>query len=167
MQIIESMLKEFNEEAAVTKRVLDRVPEHSLTWRPHPKSMTLGQLAIHIATVPGALAAITKQNNFDVSQGSFTPPQPDHLREIHAALEQSILSVREALEGATETTATQMWHLKQGEKELMSRPRIEVWRSIMLNHWYHHRGQLALYLRLLDLPVPAIYGPSADETPFV
>jgi uncharacterized damage-inducible protein DinB len=102
------MLKEFNEEAAVTKRVLDGVPDDNLRWRSHPK-MALRQLAIHIATVPGGLANITKQDSFDASQGSFTPPQPHHLQAIHAALEQSILSVREALEAATEETGNQMW----------------------------------------------------------
>jgi uncharacterized damage-inducible protein DinB len=166
VHIVDSMLKEFNAEVIVTKKILDRVPEDKLAWRPHQRSMSLGQLAIHIATVPGGVAIITRQNSFDVAQGSFTPPQPNSLQEISAALQQTIQDVRQTLEGATEQTAELPWCLKYGERELMTRPRIEVWRSVMLNHWYHHRGQLAIYLRLLDIPVPSIYGPTADESPF-
>lgn len=166
MNMLESMLNEFHEEAAVTKRVLERVPADKLTWKPHPKSMSLGQLALHIATVPGNLAFITQSDVFDASQNNFAPPSPKDIEEINAALEQSILKVDETLKVATEEIAQGQWHLMFGDKELMSTPRINVWRSIMLNHWYHHRGQLAVYLRLLDIPVPSIYGPSADEDPF-
>lgn len=166
MNMFESMLNEFNQEAEVTKRVLERVPANKLTWKPHPKSMSLGQLALHIATVPGNLAFITRSDVFDASQNNFDPPSPKDTEEINAALEQSIRNVEETLKTATEETAQGQWHLMFGERELMSIPRINVWRSIMLNHWYHHRGQLAVYLRLLDIPVPSIYGPSADENPF-
>lgn len=166
MNVMESMLNEFNEEVVVTKRVLDRVPADKLTWKPHPRSMSLGQLALHIAAVPGSLAMITRPDTFDASQNNFNPPDPKGTEEIRAALEQSIRNVEETLKGATEDTAQGYWHLMLGEKEIMSTPRANVWRSIMLNHWYHHRGQLAVYLRLLDIPVPSIYGPSADESPF-
>jgi uncharacterized damage-inducible protein DinB len=160
------MLDEFREEAAITRRILDRVPADKLAWKPHAKSMSLGQLAIHIATTPGALARITQQDSFDVSQGSFVPPQPKDVDEIHAAFEQSVHQVEEHLKTMTDQEAQRSWRLMLRDKEVFSKPRIGVMRSIMLNHWYHHRGQLSVYLRLLDVPVPIIYGRSADESPF-
>ena len=160
------MLEEFQEEAAVTRRVLNRVPADKLAWKPHAKSMSLGQLAIHVATVPGALARITQQDAFDVSQGSFEPPHPKNLEEIHAAFEQSVRVVEERLKKMTDQEARKNWRLMLHDKELFCKPRVNVMRSIMLNHWYHHRGQLSVYLRLLDVPVPVIYGRSADENPF-
>jgi uncharacterized damage-inducible protein DinB len=166
MAAFQPMLDEFREEAAITKRVLDRVPAAKLGWRPHPKSMSLGQLAIHIATVPGSLAKITQQPSFDVSQGSFEPPQPQDLKEIQAAFEQSVRDAEACLTGLTEQSAKDNWRLMFHDKELFNRPRLNVLRSIMLNHWYHHRGQLSVYLRMLDVPVPVIYGRSADENPF-
>jgi uncharacterized damage-inducible protein DinB len=159
------MLDEFREEAAITRRILQRVPADKLPWKPHAKSMSLGQLAIHIATTPRALARITQQDSFDVSQGSFEPPQPKNVDEIHAAFEQSVRQVEEHLKTMTEQEAGKSWRLMFHDRELFSKPRIGVMRSIMLNHWYHHRGQLSVYLRLLDIPVPVIYGRSADENP--
>jgi uncharacterized damage-inducible protein DinB len=163
---VESMLREFREEAGTTKRVLGRIPADKLGWKPHERSMSLGQLALHIATVPGGITRITKTDSFDVSRNSFIPPVPRSMEEIHAALEQSVRDVEETLKGSTEEAAESTWHLMAGEKELRRIPRVSVWRSLMLNHWYHHRGQLAVYLRMLDVPVPSIYGPSADESPF-
>lgn len=160
------MLNEFREEAAVTKRVLERVPANKLSWKPHTKSMSLGQLAMHIATVPGNLAKITQQDAFDVSQASFEQSAPKNVEEIQAAFEQSVCEVEEYLKGMTEQKAQGNWRLMLRDKELFSKPRISVVRSIMLNHSYHHRGQLSVYLRLLDVPVPVIYGRSADENPF-
>jgi predicted dithiol-disulfide oxidoreductase (DUF899 family)/uncharacterized damage-inducible protein DinB len=164
---LDPMLREFREEAATTRRVLDKVPADKLTWRPHPKSMSLGQLAIHIATVPGALAKITQPDAFDVSQGNFQPPQPKDKAEIQTAFEQSVREAEAYLDGMTEQAAQGNWRLMLHDKELFTQPRASVLRSIMLNHWYHHRGQLSVYLRMLDVPVPSIYGPSADENPFL
>jgi uncharacterized damage-inducible protein DinB len=162
---VESMLREFHEEAGTTKRVLGRVPADKLGWKPHERSMSLGQLALHIATVPGGIARITKPDAFDVSQSNFDPPMPKSMEEIHSALEESVRTVERTLKETTEDAAEANWHLMSGETELAKMPRVTVWRSLMLNHWYHHRGQLAVYLRLLDVPVPSIYGPSADESP--
>lgn len=166
MNNLESMQKEFSEEVATTKRVLDRVPVDKLSWKPHERSMSLGQLALHIASVPGGIAKITKPDTFDVSKSDFNPPMPESMNEVHAAFEQSVRDVEQTLTETTEETAQADWHLMVGDKELVSMPRVSVWRSLMLNHWYHHRGQLAVYLRLLDVPVPSIYGPSADQNPF-
>ncbi len=164
--MFEPMLDEFREEAAVTKRVLERVPADKLAWKPHAKSMSLGQLAMHIATVPGSLTKITWEDEFEISQANFNPPLPKDVKEIHAAFEQSVREVEECLKRMTEQLAQGHWRLMFRGKEISSKPRIRVLRSIMLNHWYHHRGQLSVYLRLLDIPVPVIYGPSADESPF-
>ena len=164
--MFEPMLDEFREEAAVTKRVLERVPADKLAWKPHAKSMSLGQLAMHIATVPGSLTKITWEDEFEISQANFDPPLPKDVKEIHAAFEQSVREVEECLKRMTEQLAQGHWRLMFRGKEISSKPRIRVLRSIMLNHWYHHRGQLSVYLRLLDIPVPVIYGPSADERPF-
>jgi predicted dithiol-disulfide oxidoreductase (DUF899 family)/uncharacterized damage-inducible protein DinB len=163
---LEPMLKEFREEAETTRRILGRVPADKLGWKPHAKSMSLGQLAMHIASVPGALARLTQLDGFDVTQGNFTPPNPQSVQEIQSAFEQSVRDAESCLTGMSDQSAQGAWRLSRGEKELFTRPRIEVMRSIMLNHWYHHRGQLSVYLRLLDVPVPVVYGPSADENPF-
>jgi uncharacterized damage-inducible protein DinB len=166
MSNLDSMLQEFRGEAATTKRVLDRVPAEKLGWKPHERSMSLGQLALHIATVPGGICHITETDAFDVSQANFASPAPKTMDEVHAALEASIRTVEGTFTGCSDGNALAMWHLTVGDKELMSMPRAQVWRSLMLNHWYHHRGQLSVYLRLLDVPLPSIYGPSADENPF-
>ena len=160
------ILAEFAEEVAATKRILDRVPADKLTWRPHPKSMTLGQLAIHIATVPGALANLVQADGFDVSQGQFEPPQPKDLCEIQTALENSASQVELRLKAMTDEAANANFTFRHHDKELFIKSRAGVMRSIMLNHWYHHRGQLSVYLRLIEVPVPSVYGPTKDENPF-
>jgi len=165
--IAEPVLSEFREEVATTKRVFERLPEDKLAWKPHPKSMSLGQLAWHIAVVPGSLAKIVPQDGFDVSQGNFQPPQPNNVAEILTAFEQSVRDAELCLGSMTDQQAKGSWRLSNKDRELLCRPRIEIVRSIMLNHWYHHRGQLSVYLRLLNVPLPVIYGPSADENPFV
>jgi uncharacterized damage-inducible protein DinB len=166
MNNLDSMLAEFHEEAATTKRVLGRVPADKLGWKPHDRSMSLGQLALHIATVPAGICRITESDVFDVSQAKFAPPAPETMDEVHTALDATIRTVEGTFAGCSEDNAIANWHLMFGDKELMSMPRMQVWRSLMLNHWYHHRGQLSVYLRMLDVPVPSIYGPSADEKPF-
>ena len=161
-----AVANEFREELAITKRVLDRVPGDKLAWKPHEKSMSLGQLAWHVATVPGGLGHILQQDSFDVTQGSFVPPSPKNQEEILAAYDQSMRDGEQFLQSLTQEKASAKWHLLKKDRELFSRPRIEVVRTIMLNHWYHHRGQLSVYLRLLNVPMPVIYGRSADEDPF-
>jgi uncharacterized damage-inducible protein DinB len=166
IQMLEPMLSEIREEAVTTKRVLERVPADKLSWKPHPKSMSLGQLALHVASIPGNLAKLAQLEEFDASQASFEPPIPNDLKEIHAALDQSVRSAEACLSGMSERAALGTWRLTLRGRELFTKPRVGLLRSIMLNHWYHHRGQLSVYLRLLDVPVPVIYGRSADENPF-
>lgn len=160
------LLNEFRSEAATTRRVLERIPHDKLAWKPHAKSMSLGQLAWHIATVPGAIARITQLDTFDVTQANFEPPQPKNMQEVMTAYDQSVLDAEAYLSGMTDQTAQAGWRMMRGDRELSVTPRIGVVRTIMLNHWYHHRGQLSVYLRMLDVPVPVIYGRSADENPF-
>jgi uncharacterized damage-inducible protein DinB len=162
----EAMLGEIEQEAATTRRVLERVPENKLSWRPHQKSMTLGQLALHMASVPGGIAKISQSDEFDASTVDFGAKQPTSLGEIFAAHDESIRGAEDCVKALTEEKAMANWKLKMGTKDVMSMPRAALLRAIMLNHWYHHRGQLSVYLRLLDVPLPSIYGPSADENPF-
>jgi uncharacterized damage-inducible protein DinB len=166
IKAIEPMASEFREETAITRRVLERVPGDKLAWRPHPKSMALGQLALHIANIPANATRITLMNEFDVSQANFDSPAPKDHKEILATFEQNVRTAEEALNGITEQIANGNWRITAKGKELFSKPRLVALRSIMLSHWYHHRGQLSVYLRLLDVPVPVIYGRSADENPF-
>ena len=163
---LEPMLSEFREEAKITARVLDRIPADKLSWRPHPKSMSLGQLALHVASIPGALSKIAQLEEFDAGKANFNPPGPSDVKEIQAAHDQSIRSAEECLTGMSEEAAMGSWRLTFNGREVFTQPRAAVLRSIMLNHWYHHRGQLSVYLRLLEVPVPVIYGRSADENPF-
>jgi uncharacterized damage-inducible protein DinB len=166
IQMLEPMMSEFREETAITRRVLERVPGDKLSWRPHRKSMALGQLAIHIANIPSNLSRIAQLDEFDVTQANFEPPIPGSKDEILSAFEQSVRTAEDSLNGMTEQVAKGNWRLVAKGKEVFSKPRVGILRSIMLNHWYHHRGQLSVYLRLLDVPVPVIYGRSADESPF-
>jgi uncharacterized damage-inducible protein DinB len=164
MAAIDVVLQELEQEARTTRRVLERVPADRLGWKPHERSMSLGQLALHVATVPGNVAEICMQSPFPVPK--FTQPSPTSAAELVPALEQSVTKAKTVLGGLTDSSLAAMWKVVDGDREIMAMPRGAVLRSIMLNHWYHHRGQLSVYLRLLGIPVPSIYGPSADENPF-
>jgi uncharacterized damage-inducible protein DinB len=157
-------LAEFRQEAATTGRVLDRIPEDKLEWRPHPKSMSLGELALHIARVPGGIASLTQLSSFDISARK-PPNPPPNLAAIRSAFEDSVGKVEALLSSASPEDGAKTWTVMNGDKVVATSSRAAAWRSIMLNHWYHHRGQLSVYLRLLDVPVPSIYGASADEPP--
>jgi uncharacterized damage-inducible protein DinB len=165
-KIFEPMIGEIQQEAATTRRVLERVPGDRLAWKPHPRSMTLGQLAMHIATIPGGIAKLAQVDEFEINPANFDAPTPESTQEILAALDASVKAAREYLGGVSESAAMGNWRATVNGKEVMAMPRAVMLRSIMLNHWYHHRGQLSVYLRLLEVPVPVIYGRSADENPF-
>lgn len=165
-EMIVSMRNELREEASITKRVLERVPADRLPWKPHPKSMSLGQLALHVAGIPGNLTKLVQMEEFDAAQANFEPPAPGNLQEIHSTFEQDVQTAEEYLAGMTDEQATASWRLTLRGQEVFVKARLGVLRSILLNHWYHHRGQLSVYLRLLEVPVPVIYGRSADEDPF-
>ena len=165
MALIDGLLKELEEEAIATRRVLERVPDNQLAWRPHQKARTLGELALHVATVPGGVAELVASPS-PAQAPQFTDPSPRHASDLIPALEESITKAKAALARLDDAAVLETWRLMQGDRELFAVPRIAMLRSVMLNHWYHHRGQLTVYLRALDVPVPSIYGPSADENPF-
>ena len=165
-RMVDSVLAELDQEAATTRRVLERVPGDKLGWKPHVKSMSLGQLALHVATIPGAVAKFLAGDGLDIGGVNFEAPAATSASELLPALDESIKTAKEVLTGLDDHKAMTTWKLTRGATELFAAPRIGVARSIMLNHWYHHRGQLSVYLRLLNIPVPSIYGPSADENPF-
>lgn len=162
--IAQSMLAEFETQAPITRRFLERLPEDKLTWKPHERSMTAGQLAFHLAFVPGGVVNFVASNPAQVP-AEFKFPQPQSREEILKTFDESIATVREVLPGYDDEAMQEAWRLMAGEKQLFIQPRMQFLRDIMLNHWYQHRGQFCVYLRLLDVPVPASWGPSADEPP--
>ena len=165
MAIIDGLLAEMEQESHATRRVLERVPQAHLSWRPHPKSMSLGQLALHVATVPGMVAELASVDTIP-EPPVFVQPEAATAAELIPALTTSVAKARHHLGGFDDAAMGATWRLMSGGRELLAMPRAAVARAIMLNHWYHHRGQLLVYLRLLDIPVPSVYGPSADENPF-
>jgi len=162
--IAQSMLAEFEVQAPVTRRFLERLTEDKLTWKPHPKSMTAGQLAYHLATVPAGIVRFVKNNPAPAPE-KFTVPQPASLDEILKAHDESVATVRELLPAFDDAAMEEPWRMMAGEREMFSQPRGKFLRDVMLSHWYQHRGQFSVYLRLLDIPVPSSWGPSADEPP--
>jgi uncharacterized damage-inducible protein DinB len=163
MTILEGFLQELAMEAVTTRRVLQRVPAGKLDWRPHPRARTLGELATHIATLPGSIAGMATRVTFDVSE----LPQSHAMTafELPQVLDDSLASARAALSSLEDDRLAEQWQMIARSTVVVSMPRGGLLRSIMLNHWYHHRGQLTVYLRELDVAVPSIYGPSADENP--
>jgi uncharacterized damage-inducible protein DinB len=164
-EIAAALLAEFEQELGTTRRFLERVPDDRLTWRPHEKSMSVGQLALHIAQTPEGVLRLSEPDEAappDFSQGR---PQPATLREVLEALDKSAAFVRQTLPTIDDARMQETFQVVQNGKTLLSLPRAAFLRSILLNHWYHHRGQLGVYLRLLGVAVPSSYGPSGDEAP--
>jgi uncharacterized damage-inducible protein DinB len=164
-RLIDGLLQELEQEAQTTRRVLERVPQNHLAWKPHEKSRTLGQLALHIATVPGGVAELASRSPAQ-APGFADDPSPKNASELIPALDQSIAKAKSVLGSMDDAALTATWRLMHGDRELFAIPRVAFLRSVMLNHWYHHRGQLTVYLRELGVSIPSIYGPSADENPF-
>ena len=165
MSIANTLLAELEQEAQTTQRVLERIPQEHLSWRPHAKSMSLGQLALHVATVPGGVAEFAMQDM--PSPPALVQPEAATAAELVPALTASVARAKELLGNADDATMGKTWRLMKDGRELLAMPRAAFLRAIMLNHWYHHRGQLLVYLRLLNLSVPPVYGPTADENPFM
>jgi uncharacterized damage-inducible protein DinB len=165
MRLIDGLLAELEQEAETTRRVLERIPQAHLSWKPHPKSMSLGQLALHVATVPGGVAELAAIDTVP-EPPPFVQPEAATSAELVPALRESVARAKQLLGGFDDVRMNAMWRLQSGGREIMAMPRVALVRAIMLNHWYHHRGQLLVYLRLLNQPVPSVYGPTADENPF-
>ena len=163
--MIDAFIMEMEQEAKATKRVLERVPEDKFDWKPHEKSLTIGQLAMHIATLPKSMADIMKEDKFEMgeSPGWLSPGSVD---ELLSALDDTVKETKEIFESLGDDGFASDWTMIKEGKEVMRVPRMVMTRQFVLNHWYHHRGQMQVYLRLLDVPVPSIYGPTADENPF-
>jgi uncharacterized damage-inducible protein DinB len=165
MRMIDGLLAELEQEAETTRRVLERIPQAHLTWRPHPKSMSLGQLALHVATVPGNVAEIAAIDTVP-EPPTFVQPEAATASELVPSLNDSVAKAKRSLGGFDNARMSATWRLQSGGRDIMAMPRSAFVRAIMLNHWYHHRGQLLVYLRLLNQSVPSVYGPTADENPF-
>ena len=163
MTAINDMLQELEQETQTTRRVLERVPDDQLEWRPHPKSLTLGQLALHIALIPGRIAELAMQS--PATAAPIPRPQPDNMSAVLTTLDQSVAKAKAILGPLPDAALASTWRMVAGDREIMAMPRGALLRAIMLNHWYHHRGQLTVYLRQVGALVPAVYGPSADENP--
>jgi uncharacterized damage-inducible protein DinB len=164
MSIAQSFLAEFEQQAPVTRRFLERLSDDNLMWQPHEKSMTAGQLALHLGMVPGAV--ITLVQNASAPPPDFTiRPQPANSKEVLGALDESIATVRKFLPKLDDVAMQETFRIVAGDQDLLALPRQAFIRNIMLNHWYQHRGQFSVYLRLLGIAVPASWGPSADEAP--
>ena len=165
MSKIEGLIQEIEQEAQTTRRVLERVPNDRLSWKPHERSMSLGQLALHVATLTGFVAEMAQP--VAVPDSAVHPTEPPPVPRSCCRLStRASRRAQEVLRGIGDAGLAQTWRAVDGDRELMALPVGAVLRSIMLNHWYHHRGQLSVYLRQLEVPVPSIYGPSADENPF-
>jgi uncharacterized damage-inducible protein DinB len=162
MPLNQAILPEFDHEMANTRKSLERVPDNKLAWKPHTKSMTMGNLGTHLATINGWAEAIIGQDSFDVSNAP-PPPQLTSHAQMLETFDKSTASARKAIAAASDEQLMKPWSLLSGGKNIFTMPRVAVLRSFILNHTIHHRAQLGVYLRLNDVAVPSIYGPSADE----
>jgi uncharacterized damage-inducible protein DinB len=162
----EALLAELEQEAATTQLFLEAVPADKLGWKPHDRSMSLGQLALHVASLPGGICDLAALEGMDAAQVDFSPPAPETAAELLVALTASVEKAKAYLLELQDDDMMQPWTLFHNGEELMTMPRMALLRALLFNHWYHHRGQLSVYLRLLDVPVPVAYGRTADVDPF-
>ena len=165
MSICQSLAAELEQEAKTTRRILERVPEGSFDWKPHDKSMTLGRLAGHVAELTSLIVPALTQDELDFATGTYRPFSPSSTAELLEKFDHSVAAALELLGTQADERMGDSWRLGSGEQTFFKGPRAAAVRVLALNHVVHHRGQLSVYLRLLDVPVPSIYGPSADEAP--
>ncbi len=166
MPIRDALLAEFDNEMAITRRTLERVPDGKFDWKPHHKSFSFGQLANHVADIPGWGAETLLKESIDIAPEGGPPQMPPSAgsqKELLDKFDQNVVKTRQALNTATDEHFMQQWSLLSGGKALFTMPRAGVIRTLIMNHLIHHRAQLGVYLRLNDIPVPSTYGPSADE----
>ena len=162
MRIVDMLLGEFTHEAAQTRKVLERIPFDKVEYRPHEKSMTLGKLAAHVADLTSWTALVLTATELDLAGGYVTPPFAS-TEELLSIFDKHVETTKAALAGATDEELGVTWTLRAGSHVIMAMPRGQMVRGMCFNHIVHHRGQLSVYLRLVDVPVPGMYGPSADE----
>ncbi|MDQ6756378.1 MAG: DinB family protein [Bacteroidota bacterium] len=163
MPINQSFLQEFEQESASTRKILQRVPEEHFDWKPHEKSFTLGRLATHIAELSGYISTALTTNELDFSIREYVPRQAATSSELMQIFEENFSKSKEELQKATDDVFMQKWKLRNGDHIIFDLPKSAVLRTFAINHLIHHRAQLSVYLRLLNVPVPGMYGPSADE----
>lgn len=163
MSISQAMLAEFEHEANITRKFLERIPQDKLKWKPHEKSHTAGALGMHIANVPGGVVRAAVLDEAPLPDFAALFPQPSTVQEILAAHEKSIATVREILPTLDDARLMTNWTAIRDGKPIMTMPKVTFLRSVMLNHWIQHRGQLCVFLRLTGAKVPSSYGPSGDE----
>jgi uncharacterized damage-inducible protein DinB len=156
---------ELQQESATTRRLLERLPGSALSWKPHERSMSMGHLAVHIGRLLQLLNSILNQDDFDVASTDFQMPEPDSVAGILELFDQALATAVEALKKQPDERLLALWRFRNGEHVIFEMPRTSVIRSMVLNHTIHHRGQLSVYLRLQNVSLPPIYGPTADETP--
>jgi uncharacterized damage-inducible protein DinB len=159
--LVDALLPEFDHEMSVTRKVLERVPDDRLAWKPHPKSWSMGELALHVANLP-VWGSITLNQSELTLDGSRAEPLGSRA-ELLALFDRQVAATRAALVGKTDAELMAAWSLKKDGHTVFTMPKASVWRSFVISHLVHHRGQLSVYLRMQDVPVPSIYGPSADE----
>jgi len=162
MALTDALLPEFDHEMATTRKLLERLPEARLGWKPHDRSMTLGRLATHLAEIPQWSRHIICEDEIDL-KGAYQPNEQRSVAAILALFDASVAESRKAMAGKSDAELMATWTFKVQGKTMFTMPRVAVMRSMLFNHMVHHRGQLSVYLRLNDVPLPAIYGPSADE----
>jgi uncharacterized damage-inducible protein DinB len=164
MSATAALIQEFDQECKTTRRVLERVPSDKMGWKPHAKSMSLGQLAMHVASAPAYITGWALQDATEMTGGGT--PEAASTADVLAAHDAGVTKTKETLSKIGDAGLGAMWTMKMPDgTTVMTMPKGALVRSIAFNHVYHHRGQLSVYLRLLDVPVPSIYGPSADERP--
>jgi uncharacterized damage-inducible protein DinB len=163
MNISDTLLPEFDHEMANTRKVLERIPEDKLTWKPHPKSWDMGGLGQHLATLPSWGADTMTKDSIDYTDYQ-PPPPPTSRAQILEQFDKGVTAARAALASAPNDAFMKDWSLTANGQTFFTMPRAAVYRSFVMNHAVHHRAQLCVYLRLNDVPVPALYGPSADES---
>lgn len=163
MNLIDPILAELAHEGATTRRLLERLPQDRLGWQPHQKSMTLGRLATHIAEIPGWVGSIVEKDEFDIGTSGYVPPTIASVAEILAMFDRTLSAATDSLKRQSNDRLLANWRFKKNGQLVVEMPRLGMIRSFLMNHLIHHRGQLSVYLRLQNVPLPSIYGPTADE----
>lgn len=164
MAIKDALLPEYDQEMKTTRKLLERVPDNEFGWKPHEKSMTFGRLAGHLVELPAFASAILDNTSWDVAQSAEHPRMEFKSQaDLLATFDSGVAATRAKIDSKTDADLTSPWSLKKGGQTMFTLPKAAVLRTFLLNHSVHHRGQLSVYLRLKNIPVPSIYGPSADE----
>jgi len=163
MNINDALIAELQHEAATTRKCLERVPETTFDWKPHEKSMSMSRLAAHVAEMVGWIKDTLETREIDFATMDYKPFVPQTTAELVEYFEKNLADATETLKNASSETMMENWKMRDGEQVFFDMPRVQVLRGFVFNHLVHHRGQLSVYLRLNDIPVPALYGPSADE----